>query len=229
MKTRPKRRRNRLWVIGKDELVSVVQNSSTLYAVLRELGYDGSLSNYRVLKKRLSEESIDYTHILNYKPPVPMMIKRELSEMLIENSTANRTHLKKRLIGEGLLRNECYVCKQPPEWNGSPLCLQLDHINGVGDDNRIENLRIICPNCHSQSETFGGRNTHRKHKPKTKISKPRPRKITWPTPSELKDLLWKIPTSQISKLFGVSDKAVEKWARKYGLDKPGRGYWTKIN
>jgi hypothetical protein len=83
---------------------------------------------------------------------------RPLAEILVERSTyTNRQSLKKKLIKAGLKEDVCEICGQLPMWNNKPLVLQLDHINGVGDDNRIENLRIICPNCHTQTPTFGYR------------------------------------------------------------------------
>ena len=84
-----------------------------------------------------------------------------LNLILVENSEFNRTHLKRKLLNGGFLKNECYVCGQLPMWNGKPLTLQLDHINGISNDNRIENLRILCPHCHSQTENFAGKNKHR--------------------------------------------------------------------
>lgn len=69
-----------------------------------------------------------------------------------------RHHLKKKILKNKLLANECQICKQPPEWNGKILVLQLDHINGINNDNRIENLRLLCPNCHSQTDTFCHKN-----------------------------------------------------------------------
>jgi 5-methylcytosine-specific restriction endonuclease McrA len=85
--------------------------------------------------------------------------KRELEEILVENSTyTNRTALKTRLLKEGLITYECAICKNKGEWNGNPLTLQLDHINGINNDHRLENLRFLCPNCHSQTNTFSGRN-----------------------------------------------------------------------
>lgn len=72
-------------------------------------------------------------------------------------------NLKFRLLAEGLLENKCSQCKIT-EWQGKRISIQLDHINGVNTDNRLENLRMLCPNCHSQTETFGARNTKlRKH------------------------------------------------------------------
>jgi Helix-turn-helix domain len=69
----------------------------------------------------------------------------------------NRTHLKQRLVRLGLLEESCHECGIT-EWRGKPLSLCLHHINGINDDNRIENLAVLCPNCHSQTENFAGRN-----------------------------------------------------------------------
>ena len=66
--------------------------------------------------------------------------------------------LKIRLFKEGLLEEKCAICGNLGEWNDKPLSLVIDHINGNHSDNRIENLRILCPNCHSQTETFAGKN-----------------------------------------------------------------------
>jgi hypothetical protein len=77
-------------------------------------------------------------------------------EKLITGRRA-RTHLKQRLLRLGLLEEACHECGIT-EWRGKPLSLCLHHINGVNDDNRLENLAVLCPNCHSQTENFAGRN-----------------------------------------------------------------------
>jgi len=66
--------------------------------------------------------------------------------------------LKKRLVKEGILEYNCSSCGIGDEWNGKPITLQLDHINGVNNDHRLDNLRMLCPNCHSQTDTWCGRN-----------------------------------------------------------------------
>ena len=71
-----------------------------------------------------------------------------------------RTHIKLRLLRAGLLQNRCEQCGLS-EWQGKPLSVYIDHINGVRGDNRLENLRMLCPNCHSQTETYSGRNLRR--------------------------------------------------------------------
>ena len=69
----------------------------------------------------------------------------------------NRRHIKLRLIKAGLKTNHCERCGIDT-WRGAPLSLALHHINGIKDDNRLENLEFLCPNCHSQTDNFAGRN-----------------------------------------------------------------------
>ena len=73
----------------------------------------------------------------------------------------DRGHLKQRLRQAGLLAEACECCGLS-EWRGEPLVLQLHHINGSRDDNRLENLQVICPNCHAQTENWAGRNVRRR-------------------------------------------------------------------
>ena len=65
--------------------------------------------------------------------------------------------MKARLIKEGYIEYKCAICGIK-DWLGQPLSLQLDHINGINDDHRLENLRLLCPNCHSQTDTYAGKN-----------------------------------------------------------------------
>jgi len=81
------------------------------------------------------------------------------ADILLGNHPSYKTSmLKKRLVTEGILVYNCTSCGMGDEWNGDPIVLQLDHINGIHDDHRLENLRLLCPNCHSQTDTWCGRN-----------------------------------------------------------------------
>jgi DNA-binding CsgD family transcriptional regulator len=84
-----------------------------------------------------------------------------LDTLLVVGRRTNRTHLKGRLIAEGLKENRCEQCGIA-EWQHKPLNVQLHHVNGDGTDNRLENIRFLCGNCHSQTDTYGGRNGHRR-------------------------------------------------------------------
>lgn len=80
-----------------------------------------------------------------------------LDELLVVGRQRSRGHIKQRLLNMGLLQPNCYECGLA-EWRGEPLSLQLDHINGDKHDWRLDNLRLLCPNCHSQTDTYGGKN-----------------------------------------------------------------------
>jgi transposase len=90
--------------------------------------------------------------------------KMSWGELLVVGRRTNRTHLKLRLLREGLKENRCEECGIT-EWRGKPLTMQLHHVNGDGQDNRLENLILLCGNCHSQTDTYGGRNGHRRKRP----------------------------------------------------------------
>ncbi len=81
-------------------------------------------------------------------------------ERILQNSRSRQT-IKRRLLQAGILKNVCEECGLA-EWRGKPLAIQIDHRNGIRDDHRVENLRMLCPNCHSQTETFAGRNAGRR-------------------------------------------------------------------
>ena len=86
---------------------------------------------------------------------------RQWSLTRILQESKSRYTIKRRLLAAGILRNVCDVCGLS-EWQGLPICIQLDHRNGIGNDHRLENLRMLCPNCHSQTETYAARNRRRK-------------------------------------------------------------------
>jgi hypothetical protein len=81
-------------------------------------------------------------------------------KQLLDSVKRNRTRVKGRLLKAGLLANRCQACGIT-EWRGQLLNMQLDHVNGVKNDNRLANLRMLCPNCHIQTPTFSGRNQKR--------------------------------------------------------------------
>jgi uncharacterized protein YlaI len=149
----------------EDDLVMVISKAKTLSDVLRSLNLRCAGGNYQTIKKYIKLYKIDTSHF----EPEEERLKRlseynkgviiPLDEILIENSSYNRRSLKKRLIEESIMTYQCSGCGNRGEWNGEQLTLQLEHINGVHNDNRIENLDFLCPNCHSQTATYAGKNS----------------------------------------------------------------------
>lgn len=84
-----------------------------------------------------------------------------IDDLLVAGRKRSRGHLKTRLVKEGLKQNRCEICGIT-EWLGRPLNMELHHVNGDGDDNRLENLQLLCSNCHSQTDNWGGRGVRRR-------------------------------------------------------------------
>lgn len=156
-----RKKRSIIWTISISEISLVVKDSYSYSEVLRKLGFTavtGTLQ--RVLKSRIQSENISTAHFsVNGRRWERKSTKPSLDKILVKNSSYDRKDLKKRVIADGVVKNECAECGQLLMWNNKPLVLVLDHINGVNNDNRKENLRLLCPNCNSQMSTFCGRNT----------------------------------------------------------------------
>lgn len=153
-------RGKRTWT--DETFAKAVKDNYSTRGTLQALGYKASGGNYTSLKHellRLKSDTSHWTRQGHLKGKTHNWSKHTpLEKILVINSSCNRGHLKHRLLKSGLLNNHCAICNLPPIWNDTPLVLHLDHINGNGVDNRIENLRLLCPNCHSQTSTYTGRN-----------------------------------------------------------------------
>ena len=297
---------------NKEQLQEAVKNNTSISGTLRYMGFPSAGSCYNWIKKKIKKYNLDTSHFTN--KPAKRVSSITDEKFFTEGVHRTGNSLRRRLIKNGLP----YVCCgcDIQKWEtkvatSHNIVLQVDHINGDSLDNRVENLRFLCPNCHSMTETFCGKNVKRaitmyicdfcgveidrgkrkcvdckdirsdKHDEKewpddesfkTLLRdfsiKVLPQKIncdirsirthckklgitdlfTWkleenrkrkkgfnlklrqsscPPKEVLQDLIWKHPTTYIAKQYSCSDKAVEKWCKKYNISKPPRGYWAK--
>jgi hypothetical protein len=142
------------------EILDAVSTSRSLAQVMAKLKLRPG-GNQSRLKRRIQDLDLDTSHFVgqgwrlgDHRPPVPAA---PLDEVLVIGTLRKTSHLRRRLIKEGLKEARCEMCGLD-SWNGGPIPLELDHINGVRDDNRLSNLRVVCPNCHALTATYRGRN-----------------------------------------------------------------------
>lgn len=209
-----------IWSISKDEFESLVKKSETIADILRYFNMNNKGGNHATVKRRVKLENIDISHISlgrgsnkgkRFNP------KKTNDEYFCENSSANRHHIKKRIIKNNLIKYECSACGLANSWNNKELVLQLEHKNGIPNDNRLENLCFLCPNCHSQTDTYAGKRFKKPSKIKKGRSGPKTwlRKVERPSKKDLDKLIKQYPMTTIGKMYGVSDNAIRKWKKYY--------------
>ena len=152
---------NKIYKLSDEQFVELLKKSSTISEVLFKLGYTvkGNSWGYSQVKRRMDDLNLDYS-IFKGKSAVIKITKLNnvrKEDILKENCKHQRTVLRRYIIKNNLIPYKCAICGCT-EWQGKTLSLELDHINGINNDNRLENLRFLCPNCHSQTSTYGSRN-----------------------------------------------------------------------
>ena len=150
---------------SKDIVQQSVDESLCWTDLMSKLGIRFVGSNIKSVQRLVEYYNIDTAHF----DPIKAAIKNRTKSfsipddlVFIENSTVHRSGVKSRLIKRQLIEYKCDKCGNDGQWNGQVLVLQLEHKNGVNNDHRLENLCWLCPNCHSQTSTFDGRNLIKK-------------------------------------------------------------------
>jgi 5-methylcytosine-specific restriction endonuclease McrA len=150
---------------SEEQVRAAVADPLSYAEVLRRLGLRAAGGNHRTIRRYVEEvwripvDHFDAQRARRSGAPVRAV---PLADVLVQRSTYHRGHLKRRLLEEGLKRRECEICGQGGIWRGHRMSLVLDHINGVHDDHRLENLRILCPNCNATLDTHCGRRVTRR-------------------------------------------------------------------
>jgi len=243
-----KRRTSIIWTIEIQEIQEIIDSSAGFTEVLNKLGYASVGGSYKSLKERISYDNLDVSKLENNRVNKPLIASKvNYEEILKSGKRCHRGSLKRYLLKSKSLENKCSKCGINPIWEKEELIMVLDHINGVPDDNRLENLRFLCPNCNSQTATFSGRNG-RGYKDIKKCTKElecdacqetfieinskagdrkycsqkcsslSQRKVKdRPTKETLEVEINNNTWSDIGKKYNVSDNTIRKWAKGYKI------------
>ncbi len=141
------------------QLIDAVRQSKSVRQILNRLGLKEAGGNYATIKRRINELGLDTSHMTGqvwnrgiiWRPHIT------LEEYLNNRRPIQTFKLKHRLIREGILEPKCYSCGRT-NWKGLPIPLELEHKNGNPRDNSLDNLTLLCPNCHALTATYRGKN-----------------------------------------------------------------------
>lgn len=147
----------RLDTITEEAAKSALENSDSLKDFIQNLGMKVNNGNYTRAKSIIEKYGLKIPTYNQSKHMENLKNKNKIpnEEYFCKGTLRSGTSIKKRLIEDYKIEDKCSICGQGPEWNGAPLCLQVDHIDGDRFNNELNNLRIVCPNCHTQTETYG--------------------------------------------------------------------------
>ena len=236
----------------EEEIREACATSVSYRQALLKLGYNANGSgSYETIKKYIRENNIDVSHFLGRAATKGTVGKTKgrskytAEELLIENCLVARNTVRKFLLNNNIIEYRCAICGCNGNWQGHKLSLELDHINGINNDNRIENLRFLCPNCHAITETYGSKNgasSKNEEKDKTETAVPQSnycqncgikikktstycekcyhllqRVVERPDRETLKQEIYSNSFLQLSKKYKVSDNAIRKWCIYYNL------------
>lgn len=228
---------------NKEILETVVKESDSYSEVLRKLEIPIQGNNANTLKNKIKEYNIDISHFTfgkQYTTGEDNFSYVPASEYLGTNKSISAYKLKLKLIKEGYKENKCEKCGIS-EWQGEKLNCQLHHIDGNPNNNNLDNLQILCPNCHSQTDNFCIGKTEKKvyycqdcgieiskgAKYCHKCASKHHRKVERPDKEELIEKYKTLKSfAAIGREYNVSDKTVSKWFTYYEL--PGKAKDLKI-
>lgn len=227
---------------SKQSLEQIVKTSKSMAELVKKLGYKTTHGkNYETVQKRLEKFNISTEHFIQIKSNKTFTEE----EVFCENSLAKQQTVRRLYLKQKDVEYKCAICGTLPAWNGQPLALQLDHIDGDNTNHSLDNIRWLCPNCHSQTRTFAGKNVKKERQYHycvdcgKEISKDAIRCIqcdgifrTKPPPVNKDTLEQLLQVHQgnfavVAKLFNVADNTVRKWCKKYELPSNSSAYKEK--
>jgi len=226
---------NKLTNYSDDEINDVLQKSKSFSDVLRYFEYESiTTGNFKVVKNELMKRKIEIPKYNYFKEHNNFNRGKKLEDLFVQNSTTSRTHLKKLIRKHNLIEYVC-ECGNFGEWRNKKLILQLEHKNGDTYDNRLENLCFLCPNCHSQTGTFSGKNKEKSNKKRnfknnlcecgksishdaikcTDCYSKSNRIVDRPPYEQLTKEIFETSQNSVAKKYNVSWRTIKKWLVYY--------------
>ncbi len=227
----------------EQDLREAVAASRTYAETLRRLALRTAGGNHRTLQKYVALWGISTAHFDPHAARIAKLrhVPMPLEEVLVEGSTYSRGLLKQRLYSTGLKERHCELCGQGEDWRGRRMALILDHVNGVANDNRLENLQIVCPNCAATLDTHCGKNVNINRlcvrcdvsfrpagrdqrycshscggrSEASRMAQVAARKVERPPYAQLVQEIEASSYVAVGRRYGVSDNAIRKWIRAY--------------
>ena len=196
----------------KKYYIYLIKNSCSLREVCLKANIIDTTGNYNTLKRIIKEENIDITHFKRQNNS-----KQECHNIeyyLVKGSHITSYRLKNKLIKEGIKEQKCECCGLT-EWLEQPIKLELHHLNGDNTDNRIENLQLMCPNCHTYTDNYGGKNQRLNKKEDLKKEKQKQKQIDIEYLQELLNEYSDI--NIVSEIIKVKPKTISRYIKKYNL------------
>lgn len=226
-----------------DEFIEAVKNNYSVSSCLSSLNLSPTGANYRGFYKFQKENNIDISHFTgqgHLRGKTHSYNTIPLSDILVKDYNYSSNRLRKRLISEGLKEHKCECCGLA-EWLGEPIPLELDHVDGDHYNNTLENLKILCPNCHAKTPTYRGKNKRNKKTNSKTIKEKHPhfcsscgvtlsgksktglcklccsisqRKVERPPVEQLTKEVEESSYLAVGRKYGVSDNTIRKWLKQ---------------
>ena len=229
-------------VIKKEQAEEIVKNCYSIADFCKAVGWQPRGDNYKIFHKYVKEYNLDISHFTGQKSNIgnSLNFKNELSAKEYAKSKCVRGQtLIKKLIKENIKERKCESCELT-EWKGKEIPLELHHIDGNNSNNDLNNIQLLCPNCHYQTDNYCGRKNKKERrcavcgKEITRWSKSglcidcsKKRVVKRPEIEELKKMLFDKSFTEVANEFNVSDNCIRKWCKKYGI--PATAKWYKEN
>jgi hypothetical protein len=233
--------KNKFTKLDDNTFNELISNSKSIREILIKVNYCSNGSGgYEIFRRECNKRGIPipkYEYYGNFIGTFSKENRLSDEDVFVTGSTYARQSLKRRILNDKLIEYKCSKCGNDGEWKYEKLTLQLEHKNGVNNDNRLENLCFLCPNCHSQTKTFAGKSKNKKISKNNRFIKVNycecgkeirkesktclecyslsQRKVKRPEYEQLIKDIEELGYRGTGNKYGVSDNAIRKWKKKY--------------